>query len=74
MIAHDASYVFLVTVTPVSVFTLRKDPGGDTRVVNGADGLVSELVIVDQAAVPDRAVQDFECRSVGNPGSLLCHV
>ena len=49
------------------------DAGLDAGVVDGADQLVGELMIVDQPAVADRAIEHFQFGAVGDPGSGFRH-
>ena len=47
------------------------DAGLDACLVNRLDETVVEHVVVDQTAVANRAVEDLDFRTVGDPGAFI---
>ena len=80
VVADDAPHVVLVAELPGAELVAGEellrglvadlhvvDAGLDAGLVDGLDEAVVERVIVDQAAVADRAVEDLQLRAIGNP-------
>ena len=80
IVADDASDVVLVAELPRAALVACEeffrrlvaqlhvvDAGRHAGVVHRLDKPVLEGVIVDQAAVADRAIQDFQIRTIGDP-------
>jgi len=82
VVAYDPAHVLLVAVAPRAELVPREqsrgvlvadfhviEPSSDAGVIYGPDDLVGELVVVDEPAVADGAVEHFKLRAVCDLGS-----